>query len=54
LTFNTIQIWQSDPVFTSIDDYHFELGNIHFPAVTICPISHVIVGKLMEELCELK
>lgn len=51
LTTNIIINWHDNPIITSIDDTHFTLNNIEFPAVTICPVNKAIVGKLVSEVC---
>lgn len=52
LTSNVVTIWQTNPIQISIDDAHYPLTKIDFPAVTICPQNKIVVGKLVTELCK--
>lgn len=52
MTSNVIKIWQTNPIQISIEDAHYPLSKIDFPAVTICPHNKIIVGKLVTELCK--
>jgi hypothetical protein len=54
LTYRIIKNWQNSPIITTIDDSHYSLNKLDFPAVTICPVTKVIVAKLETEICEKK
>jgi hypothetical protein len=43
--------WHNSPIITSIDTPSYDVTNINFPAVTICPVYSVIEQKLVNEVC---
>ena len=54
LVVNIFQNWFSNPIITTIDNSHYALNKIDFPAVTICPVSKVMPKKLVNEVCKQK
>lgn len=42
--------WEESPVLMSIDSTRFPLGNISFPAVTICNVNKVSKTRLLNVL----
>ena len=54
MVYNIFANWMANPIITSIDDTHYALNKIDFPAVTICPASKVVSNKLVNQICKKK
>ena len=51
LTVRIVNKWNQTPTLTSISTTNFPLNKIPFPAVTICPNTKGLRGKIVNEIC---
>ena len=51
LTIRIVDKWNQTPILTSISTTNYPLHQIPFPAVTICPNTKGLRGKIVHEIC---
>ena len=51
LTIRIVNKWNQTPILTSISTTNYPLNQIPFPAVTICPNTKGLRGKIVHEIC---
>ena len=44
LVMQIVHQWLTNPIITTINDLHYPLEDVNFPAVTICPTQKAIKG----------
>lgn len=54
LTNRVLVKWATSPIITTIDTVHHPISEVDFPAVTICPIFHADIKKLIYYSCQNK